>query len=243
MSVWAASFLAASVLFASTMQVTAGFGFALLAVPLMSLAIDTHDAVVVSTFLGLLTSSLQAVRERRHIQRDLVLSLSGSAVIGIPIGLLLFRRVDENTLKIVLGVGVLIAAVLLARRLDLSTKGRSVEWTAGVLSGALSSSLSTNGPPLVFALQSRRLPIDAFRATISAVFCLSGVLTIVAFAVTDEIRADAVRETLIALPAMVVGAVVGYRTRRLFTEEVARRVVLALLGLAGVSTLVSALAG
>ncbi|MEY3618287.1 MAG: hypothetical protein RL726_985, partial [Actinomycetota bacterium] len=44
-----------SILVASTTQVTVGFGFALLSVPLMTLAVPTREAVVISTILGLLT--------------------------------------------------------------------------------------------------------------------------------------------------------------------------------------------
>ena len=44
--------LLGAVFVASLTQVTVGFGFALLAVPLMTLALDTHEAVVISTTLG-----------------------------------------------------------------------------------------------------------------------------------------------------------------------------------------------
>jgi uncharacterized protein len=241
MSVWAASFLAAAVLFASTMQVTAGFGFALLAVPLMSLAIDTHDAVVVSTFLGLLTSSLQAYRERREIDRELARRLCLAALVGIPFGLLLFRQVDERVLKAILGIGVLVAAGLLVRRIDLTYRGPGLEWGAGILSGALSSSLSTNGPPLVFALQGRRLPIAVFRGTISVVFSVSGLLTVAAFVVSGEITRSSLVDSIIALPALAIGAALGFRARRFFSEEVARVTVVSLLAVAGLSAFVSAL--
>lgn len=57
--------LVVSVLIASTTQVTVGFGFALLSVPLMALALPTREAVVVSTILGLVTSSFQAWHGRQ----------------------------------------------------------------------------------------------------------------------------------------------------------------------------------
>ena len=241
MSVTEVAVLIASVLFAAAMQVTAGFGFALLAVPLMALALDTHDAVVVSTFLGLLSSSAQAVQGRREIDRTLATRLTVAAMMGIPLGLIVFRQVDEQILKVILGISVLVATVLLARRLDLGHHGPWLDWVAGVISGALSASLSTNGPPLVFALQSRRLPISVFRSTISFVFCLSGVATLVAFAVSGEITGSGVRDSLIALPAMSVGLFVGFRLRNSISEEGARRLVIGLLGVAGISASLSAI--
>ena len=233
--------MVAAVCFAAAMQVVAGFGFALLAVPLMALAIDTHDAVVVATFLGLITSTVQAVQGRRVASRPLVVRLTVSALFGIPIGLLVFRQVDEHVLKVILGVGVLIATALLVRRIDLGSRGPALDWVAGLVSGALSASLSTNGPPLVFALQSRRLPIDVFRATISWVFCISGVATVIAFAVSGEITRSGIRDVVIAFPAMVIGAWLGFRLRDRVDEEGARRMVLVLLALAGVSATLSAI--
>ena len=236
-------FMVVAVCFSAAMQVTAGFGFALLAVPLMALAIDTHDAVVVSTFLGLATSSAQAIQGRHVAAFDLVKRLTLSAVCGIPVGLIVFRQVDEHVLKAILGIGVLLATVLLARRIDLGSRGPMLDWTAGALSGALSASLSTNGPPLVFALQGRKLPIDVFRATINWVFCFSGVATLVAFAVSGEITRTGVRDAAISTPAMVIGAWIGFRLRDRINEDGARRMVLALLALAGVSALTSAFVG
>jgi len=40
------------ILLTSVIQATAGFGFALLAVPLMVLFIDLHEAVIIATLLG-----------------------------------------------------------------------------------------------------------------------------------------------------------------------------------------------
>ena len=235
--------LITSVLFAATMQTTAGFGFALLAVPLMALALDTHDAVVVSTFLGLLSSSAQAYQGRHEVDRTLATRLAVWALAGIPLGLLVFRQVDEQVLKVILGISVLIATGLLARRLDLGHHGPWLDRLAGLISGALSASLSTNGPPLVFAMQSRRLPIAVFRSTISVVFCLSGVATLVAFAVSGEISGSGARDSLIALPAMSLGLLIGFRLRVRVSEEGARRLVLSLLGIAGVSAILSVILG
>jgi uncharacterized membrane protein YfcA len=81
---------------AAVVQNIVGFGFALLAVPLMVLAVDPHDAVIISTFLGLGSSSFQALNGRRDAQWSLVLRLSSSALIGIPFGLLVFNLVDDD---------------------------------------------------------------------------------------------------------------------------------------------------
>ena len=228
---------------AAVVQNIVGFGFALLAVPLMVLAVDPHDAVIVATFLGLGSSSYQAFNGRRDSQWHLVRRLSLSALAGIPVGLLVFNQVNERVLKGFLAVGIFLAILLLSRNTMSSRSDARLEIAAGVLSGALSSSLSTNGPPLVVALQGRGLPIAQFRATISAIFTVSGIVTLASFLAMKKVTADSMLGVLISLPILGLGILLGQILKPKLNEENARRFVLLLLGAAGTSALIGSLIG
>ena len=234
---------ALGVLVAATAQYTTGFGFALLGVPLMALTIPTHDAVIISTWLGLVTNGFQAFNDRSRADSATVRRLLAGTIIGIPIGLVVFTRVDEKILKAGLGATVLVATALLVANFRLRRAGAGPEWLAGVVSGALSSSLSTNGPPLVFVLQARRVPIDVFRATLAVVFASANVMTLIAFAASGDLTVRLTSWSMAMLPALAVGVGIGSRCRRRVTESSARRLVLGLLGIAGVSALASSLVG
>ena len=227
----------------AVVQNIVGFGFALLAVPLMVLAVDPHDAVIISTFLGLGSSSFQAFNGRHDTQWRLMLRLSLSALIGIPFGLLVFNHLDERLLKGFLALGIFSAVLFLARRTDISHASPRIEIGAGFLSGALSSSLSTNGPPLVFALQSRGLPLAQFRATISAIFTISGIFTLASFLALRKVNSDSLVGVLMSLPILTLGILIGQKLKPRLNEENARRFVLILLLAAGCSALVSAIVG
>ncbi len=235
--------VALAVLVAATAQYTAGFGFALLGVPLMATVIDTHDAVIITVWLGLVTSSLQAVEGRRILDRPLATRLTVGTILGIPIGSTVFVLVAERTLTVVLGICVLMATAVLARGFQLTSPSTRPEWVAGVVSGALASSLATNGPPLVAVLQARRLPISVFRATINTVFAVANVLALVAFAVTGDLEMRQLVLSAATLPILGAGVALGLRLRRMIDEPRARRMVLGLLALAGASALISAAAG
>lgn len=235
--------VAVAVLVAATAQYTAGFGFALLGVPLMATAIDTHDAVIITVWLGLVTSSLQAIEGRRVLDRAVTRRLSIGTLLGVPIGSTVFVLVAERTLTIVLGVCVIVAVVVLARGFRLTSPSTRPEWIAGVVSGALASSLATNGPPLVAVLQARGFPISVFRATINTVFALANVLALIAFALTGDLEFRQLVLSATTLPLLGVGVLIGLRLRRSIDEPRARQVVLGLLALAGVSALVSAITG
>jgi uncharacterized membrane protein YfcA len=228
---------------AAVVQNIVGFGFALLAVPLMVLAVDPHDAVIISTFLGLGSSSFQAFNGRRDAQWSLVRRLSLSALIGIPFGLLVFNLVNERVLKGCLAAGIFLAVLFLARNSNFRHSSPRLEIVSGFLSGALSSSLSTNGPPLVFALQGRGLPIAQFRATISAIFTISGVITLASFVAVGDVNSDSLIGVVMSLPVLGLGILLGQKLKPRLNEENARRFVLVLLLAAGCSAFIGAIVG
>lgn len=229
-----------AVFVASFVQALAGFGFGLLAMPLMTLAVSPTSAVVVSTLVGVLVSTWQSWFLRADAERPIVKRMAIGAYLGMPLGLVVLNTVSETALRFALGVAVLAAVVLLA--LDVQIRaGRTGDAVAGFASGVLNTSLSTNGPPLVFVLQARRLDAAAFRATIVAVFALSNVFAVTLFILTGKVNRNGVVAALLAVPALLAGQLIGFPLRRHLHGERFRAFVLVLLGAAGVSAIIGAL--
>lgn len=233
--------VAAVVFFAAMVQILSGFGFGLLSVPLMTLVVSTREAVVVSTLLGVGLSTWQAWRQRADARRPLVRRLAASAYLGMPFGLWVFVAVGDHVLRLLLGLAVLGAVVLLAFRINLRHAGPALDVGAGFLSGVLNTSLSTNGPPLVFVLQARHLEPAEFRGTISAVFALSNIAGIALFLGAGKITGDGLLAAAVALPALVLGQLAGFPLRRHVHGERFRFLVLGLLVVAALSAIASAL--
>lgn len=228
-------------LFAAFVQNLAGFGFSLMAVPLMALAVDTHQAVVICTVLGLLSSTSQAWLGRQDTDRVTARRMTLAALAGMPFGLAVFLVVSDDLLRLIVGVCVLVIAVLLARRLDLRHVGPHFDVAAGAVSGVLATSVSTNGPPLVFALAARHVEPHVFRPTINTVFAVSGVVSLTAFAVAGEVTGPAVIGMGCAIPGLLAGMWAGSRARVHVDAERFRVLVLVLLSVAGLSAIAAAL--
>jgi uncharacterized membrane protein YfcA len=154
--------------------------------------------------------------------------------------LLVFIVVDDNVLRLLLGLAVLVAVVLLAMRLNLHHVGPHLDYGAGFISGILNTSLSPNGPPLVFALHARQRPAAAFRSTISAVFALSNILGLTLFIVSGKVTHDGIVAATITIPAMLFGQLLGFPLRKHFHGERFRWLVLVLLTGAAISAIVNA---
>lgn len=233
--------VAAVVAVAASVQLAAGFGFGLAAVPLLAIVLDPHEAVVVALGLATFTNGYQAWTGRRHTDRAVVTRLLAGAVVGLPLGLLVFVAVDDQVLGIVIGMVVLVAVVVIAAGLDLRHAGPALDVGGGLLSGAMTMSAGVNGPPLVFVLQARHFPPDRFRSTITTVFATLDVIAVIVFAATGDLRGSVLLAIAVALPGLALGATVGVAMRRHLDPPRFRRLVLALLTVAGISAVVSAL--
>jgi len=233
--------VAVAVLSASFVQTLSGFGFALLSMPLMTLALPVERAVIISTLLGMMSSLYLVIRLRHDADVPLARRMILAAYVGMPLGLLLLDVVDDRWLRVALGVSVLIASALLARKVEVAHLGAGLDLVLGFTSGVLNTSLSTNGPPLVFGLQARKLSPDQFRATLSMVFAICNIGGIALFAVGGKFTNDGVIGALIAVPAWLLGLGCALPLRRHIHGERFRRMVLGLLTSVGVMTLAFAL--
>lgn len=218
-----------------------GFGFGLIVVPVMSLFIGPRDAVIISTLVGLVSSMNQAWLERAHADVTTVRRLFVAACAGMPFGLAVFVLVPEHVLRAVLGVTVVAAAMVLARGFTLGRASRRADFGLGFVSGVLNTSVSTNGPPLVFLLQARRFEPPAFRGTIARVFFYSNIVSVLLFAAAGEVSGPAAVMSVLSLPVLFVMQWVGTRSAGLVRGDRFRVLVLVLLFLSGISAVAAAL--
>ena len=225
---------------ASATQAISGFGFALIAVPLLSLFIDPQMSVVLATVVGAFSSTFQAITDRRHTERKLIQRLAVTAYIGMPFGLLIFLVVSESVLRFIVGVVVLVAAFALMRGFSISHTNRKIDWIMGWVSGVLATSTSTNGPPLVFLLQAKKLSPESFRASINVVFSLTSFGAILLFAVSGNITSDDFWGIAISVPMLLLGLAIGFKVRSRINAEQFRVLVFVLLIVSAVSALFAA---
>lgn len=242
MSVALLVWVAVAIGLASFAQTLAGFGFALLCVPIMSVFVPPQEAVVISTAIGALSTTIQAVTDRAATDWVMARRLILSSFMGMPLGLLAFIYVSESAMRIVLGVVVSGAAFMLWRGFRLKDDNRYIDWVLGFLSGTLSTSLSTNGPPIVFIMQARRFPPEIFRATINTVFSIVGLVSLALFVGAGKVDSNSLQGILVAVPVLGVSLITGFRIRQHVHGERFRRLVLVLLFLSGISAILAAFA-
>jgi uncharacterized membrane protein YfcA len=201
----------AIVMVAALAQAVTGFGFALVAVPLLALAIDPRAAVVTAGLAGLGATLLALVRQQAHVNWRTAGILLGCASVGLPLGLLILRFAPVRALSVLIAVTVLCCTVLVWRRTRLRHPGRFTLAAVGVLVGTLSTATGTSGPPLVALFQGLGFERHTFRATLAAVFSGTGIVSVAGFVAAGVVTPHLVWLGLVGLPAVGVGWTIGDR--------------------------------
>lgn len=204
------------------------------------MVLEPRDAVVISTFIGALSTTTQAVVDRHHVDRALTKRLVAASYLGMPLGLVVFLYVSDTGLRLGLGVVVILAAVSLWRGLSLRPSSK-MDWGFGFVSGVLATSTSTNGPPLVFLMQARNFAPQDFRSTINTVFSFVNIGAIAFFLSSGSVSKESVIAAIASVPALLFALKIGYWLRPKVSAELFRRLVISLLILSGISLAVKAL--
>jgi hypothetical protein len=154
-------------------QSTTGFGFALVLSPALFAVLDPVEAVMTLIVLGLALSLLVLFERGRPEQVDwrALAPLLLWALPGLALGAVALTRLSKEVLQVVVGVAVMAAAAWQLRRRRRGAEPHPVPaGLAGFVSGALTTSISVSGPPVVLWLEAREAHPEEFRASLAATF-------------------------------------------------------------------------
>ena len=225
---------------AAVLQSISGFGFSLLAMPLLSIFVDIQDAVVIATLCGIFTNAVHLRKDFQLVERSIARRISLSALIGMPLGVVVLSVFSATQMRAIIGAVIVVLVFLMMRNFILKTENTNVDIVLGAFSGLLATSVSTNGPPLVFLLQSKQLDPWRLRATLAYVFTISGCASFIVLMIAGKGSIEAFQYAMLSLPAMYLGTVIGRKARLRVTQEAFKRLMYVLLLATAVSTTLAA---
>lgn len=165
------------------MRGLAGFGLAILLVPVLGLAIPPGEAVVVSNWLAFLISFMKIGKQIEDTERSAWI-IAGVALLAIPFGILALHAVGPAVARLVIAliaVGAFIAVLLPPK--PHHAPGMKETVATGAAAGLLTGFAGMPGPPVVpFYLRRDLAPVTA-RASMMSIFVVTqGAGVVIAFA-------------------------------------------------------------
>ena len=196
----------AAIVVGATIMGVLGFGFALVATPVMLLFVEPKSAVVTINAVTSITALLVLFQTRRHLKLRLAGGMSLGGLLTVPLGVLALDSADSTVLRMIVAVIILVLAVLLVSNVTLPFSKNPVSGPVlGFLAALAVTTLSVGGPLVaLYALSQRWRPLTT-RASLAFYFILFQTAALASYAMAGLITRDTVANVGLLLPGLLVG--------------------------------------
>ncbi len=195
---------------AALQQSLSGFGFALIAMPILVQLVGIQAAAPLVAALALTLNIINSIRWRDAFDFNEIKRLGVWMALGVPLGIWGIFALDETLVKGGLGV-VLIAYALfvLLKPGGLPTISRGWAYPAGFLAGMMGGAYNTAGPPLILYGSLRNWSNRRFRAVLQSLFAFSASIVVLGHVITGHYAPPVLGWLAISLPGLLMAVAAG----------------------------------
>jgi uncharacterized membrane protein YfcA len=230
------------ILSASIIKGITGFGFALLAVPFLSLLFPMQVLVPAMSLFNLITSLVLLLKMKEKIKAYLFIPMFIASLGGIPLGVYALEYISSDTLRLITGILVIIFSLRMLGKVRLAKRFLKYPiFFAGFVSGILGSSISVGGPPLVIAMNRKGYKKNHFRGIFAWFSTFSSFFTTAAFLMKGMIEKESINLALFCLPLLFFGSHIGAKFSTKIEPEKFRKLVIGINIVTGTFIVLSAL--
>ena len=226
-----------------TLEVITGFGCTVLAFPFVTWILGIYEAKILLSILTWVLGSYLVLTKFKHInwkQFGIIVALAG---VGMPVGIYSFNNFSSETLKLFLGIFIVITSVMQLRKEYGKSNGNIVVpgWVYYILlllGGVLHGAFATGGPFVVLYATRNLRDKGEFRATLSLLWVSLNTLLIATDATFAPILSNtkevilggaAMGESLLnlvwSLPFLGVGIFIGEKVHHRVDADLFRKIV------------------
>ncbi len=225
---------------AALIQGVTGFGFALVAMPILSGLTSIQTAAPLVALTTLTNNLILCIYYRQSFDRQVVTSLLSGSVIGIPIGFLALGYIPTALMLVVLGTIIVTYSLysLVSPTVPV-LKSKLWAYGAGFVSGILLGSFNLPGPPIILYGSSQRWSPEKFKGNLTSFFWVSVAIVVLGHGFQNRISADIIRQFLIAVPSLMLGLFSGVALAKKFDPSFFRKIITILLTIIGIRLIIS----
>lgn len=212
----------------------AGFGAALIFMPLASTVVPPQLAAPVLLGIDILGATFMIPRAWRESDRRSVALMLGGALFGVPLGVYALIKGDPLLVRWVIVAFVFATLPLLISGWRMrAAPSLPLTLGVGVVSGFLGGMTQTSGPPVIAYWLGQNVPPALQRASMFAYFGLGSFVTVAFYFFGGLVTSTVIQLSILLAPAYGLAAMAGRRTFGLASETTFRNVCYALIALVG----------
>jgi uncharacterized membrane protein YfcA len=219
-----------------------GFGFGLVAVPLLSFFISPRVVAPMIVLYTSVTNLMVVSNSWRYLNISRIYILTLAALLGIPFGTWIINSMEPDLLRLFIGIVVSLSAILMAVGIKFKINREKIASIfVGFVSGILSGSIAVGGPPVILFFTNQEVPREEFRANIAAYFAPISWAANLSFYVGGLLTMQTILYSLWFVPALIAGVFIGNRFNELISEIIYRRAALIIVFSAGMLSIMNGL--
>lgn len=214
--------VAAVVLAAAFISGATGFGFASFSVPLLTVVLNPRSAIVLAVILGGMTVFWVGWHHRRHIDRTLLVGWLLGGLLGVPLGLMVFIRLNDKLLQALITIGIVVVlATRQVRSPEPSTVNVSMRGSvvSGIPAGIMAATSSLQGPAVALYSTWIGLRKDPMQATMAAFGALISISVMIGFLFTGQISESIGELVIFCVPILTLGVWLGLRVNSRMSDR------------------------
>ncbi|MBF7128961.1 sulfite exporter TauE/SafE family protein [Pediococcus pentosaceus] len=188
-----------------------GFGEALVSMPLLALiGFDLQTSTALIGAVGLLVALPATIREWHHIDFKAVRRLVTGSLIGVPLGILVIKKVPAAIVLHGLGIFLIAYGIynlwhsLSGRVGRPHLQAQGYDYLTGIISGALGSAYNSHGVPVAVYGTLKKWSAQQLRAILQAHFLCVGILVVASHLAAGFWSIDALEVLAMVIPGLLV---------------------------------------
>jgi uncharacterized membrane protein YfcA len=212
MSAGAAALVFATVFLAGFLRGFTGFGFALAAVPVITLFVEPAAVVPAIPIVAMAAGAEQLRRAWKSANWHALRRLLIGAILGTPPGVIALAYLPADAMRVMIGLVLFFAVLALWRGYRFKQRPPThAQLGIGFASGLLNGATAMGGPPVILFFLASPEGVAIGRASLLVYFFFVSAWSILSQSLAGLIDLKVVVLALLMIPVMAVGNVIGDR--------------------------------
>lgn len=229
----------AAAFIAGVMRGFAGFGSALIIVPITAAVFGPRLAVPAVVLIHLVTSIQLLPEALRDVEWGRVAPLSVAGSLAVPVGAWVLVTQDPGSIRTAISILIIVFAIMLMQGWRYT--GAINGWVmavVGLVGGVITGAATIGGPPVVAFLMAGPFRAAQNRAAIILYFIFVQAVAMVVYWIGGILVWPIIGICVLVIPPLTIGMWIGQRQFANASEEGFRRIALVFLLAIGIATLV-----
>jgi len=217
-----------------------GFANTLVFDTILGFGVNNVNISPVELVLGYPTNVILTYKNRKYIDKNIVIPLIIVVILGSLPGAFVLRYVNANIVKMIFGVMVTLVGIDMLYREYNSSTGNShkvFNITMGILAGAMCGMFGVGVLVAAFVSRITRTSSE-FKANLSMVFIAENTFRVISYIALGVMTFDSIKQAVILAPVMLISLFLGMKCGDVLNEKLVKKLVIIFLIISGVSMVV-----